>query len=294
MDATPRFPHSIVPVLIVAAIMAGCADEETRWRNAQEENSVSAYEEFLSAFPDGVFADSVRLGIEAIRFNTATSKGSIVAYEEFLVLYPHGVFADSARLGIETTHFNTAASEGSIVAYEEFLVLYPHGVFADSARLGIETTHFNTAASGGGIAALEEFQAMFPEGAFADSVRQVLDSLLPLEPQLSSLAVLNAQRDGCRTEFTVSVSHRSGTFGPERPQSQIVVRFMGEGWSLSTAYFTVDDVVSDNANHTTLRDIYEEGEGHECSGEVTFEVGVTDADGHESNKVQALVDFGQG
>ena len=256
MDVTPHFPLPIVPMLIFSAMMAGCADEETRWRNAQEENTVSAYEEFLSSFADGAFADSARLGIEAIRFDTATSKGTVAAYEEFLALYPGSVFADSARSGIETIHFDTATS-------------------------------------GGSIAALEEFQAMYPEGRFADSVRQVLDSLLPREPQLSRLEVLNAQRDGCRMEFTVSVSHRSGTFGPERPQSSIETRLVGKGTSLRTIYRRVDDVVSDNANHTTLRDTYRR-QDYECNGEIRFEVRVTDADGHESNKVQALADFGQG
>ncbi|MFC1575982.1 hypothetical protein ACFL5A_05005 [Gemmatimonadota bacterium] len=213
-----RFPPWF-PFLVATSMMLGCASEETRWRDAEAENSLSAFEEFLSAHPDGVFADSARLGIETIHFNSATAKGTVEA--------------------------------------------------------------------------IEDFRAAFPDGALAGSVRDVLDSLLPREPNLSDLVVLNAERDECKLEFTVSVSHRSGTFGPERPPRSFVASVEGGGTESFTIYSRPVEVVSDNSNRSTLRDSF--GQPNlECNGEIVFEYEFTDADGHKSNTLQTVIDFGQG
>ncbi len=125
-------------LMFVGLLASGCASEARQWEEAKATDSVSAYEIFLAAYPEGVYADSARREVEAIHFEEAKAENSLSGYETFLNLYPDGVYADSARHQIVAIHFEEARAASSIAGFHMFLALYPEGKHAERARQLLE------------------------------------------------------------------------------------------------------------------------------------------------------------
>jgi len=128
----------LIPLLLCFLVFISCSGEKKDWKNAESENSITAYEDYLKQYPQGKFADEARSRIETIHFEKAETANTIEAYADFLKRYAEGDFADKARSKIEAIYFDQAKAANSIEAYEDFLKRYPEGEVADQARKMLE------------------------------------------------------------------------------------------------------------------------------------------------------------
>ena len=62
----------------------GCSNEEPEWRVATTENSISALENFLIAYPEGEFVDSANDQLQSLRLADAISLNTIDGFLAFL------------------------------------------------------------------------------------------------------------------------------------------------------------------------------------------------------------------
>ncbi len=128
----------LIPLLLCFLVFISCSGEKKDWKNAESENSITAYENYLKQYPQGKFADEARSRIETIHFEKAETANTIKAYDDFLKRYAEGDFADKARSKIEAISFDQAKAVNSVEAYEEFLERYSEGELADQARQTLE------------------------------------------------------------------------------------------------------------------------------------------------------------
>ena len=176
-------------IIVVALVLAsGCATTQKYWKAARLENSVEAYENFAAKYPNGPYADSVRLAIERLHYNMARKSNTLDSYGAFLSSYRDGVLADSARLAIERLDYKDAEVTNTVESYEAFLAVHPKGSFADNARLAIERLHYAKAKTSGAAESYKAFLEAHPDGSLADSAKLAVERLRIEKAQAASAA----------------------------------------------------------------------------------------------------------
>ncbi len=164
----------IIPLFLCFLVFISCSSEKKDWKNAESENSITAYEDFLNRYSEGEFTDEARSRIETIYFEKAEAANTIEAFDDFLKRYSEGDFADKARFKIETLYFEKAEAANTIEAFDDFLKRYPEGDFADKAHFKIETIYFNQAKAANSINAYIDFSKRYPNTNFANEVEELL------------------------------------------------------------------------------------------------------------------------
>jgi len=91
----------VLAVAIGLLVLAGCSRQEAAWREAERQDSVAAYEDYLRDYPAGANAPAARTRLSdlreqqewdrALRFNTPE------AFQRYLSRYPSGRYAQGAR-----------------------------------------------------------------------------------------------------------------------------------------------------------------------------------------------------
>ncbi len=150
---------------------------QSRWKAAERINTIEAYEEFLSIYPEGELADRSRLKLEGLYFQGAKNTDTIEAYKNFLKLYPEGMHAKEARARLELLNFLKVERTNTIEAYESFLKLYPEGTLANKARAKLELLEFQKAEKINSILSYEYFLSRYSKGELADRTRVRLEAL---------------------------------------------------------------------------------------------------------------------
>ena len=89
-------------LLLVLVLLSGCVSYASLLREADKQNTVEAYEEFLQRLQrnpdaDPRFAATARDRIEALQYKQADESGTVRAFWEFLQEYPDGQRAKNAR-----------------------------------------------------------------------------------------------------------------------------------------------------------------------------------------------------
>ncbi len=87
--------------LVLAALMAGCNGQGAAWQDAQQADTVPAYQQFLDDYPDSPHAGDARQRLQALQraqsWAQATQADTIDAYQKFLGEYSSGDEVDQAR-----------------------------------------------------------------------------------------------------------------------------------------------------------------------------------------------------
>lgn len=124
--------------LAMLCLVAGCSSPESGWSDARVENTIEAYENFISEYPGSIYADSAQALIINLRFRQAEYLNTVKAYEDLIPKLPDDVLKDSAQNAIEKIHYLIACSENTMPAYNEYIRNNPGGKYVDLARSRIE------------------------------------------------------------------------------------------------------------------------------------------------------------
>ena len=97
--------HSAIAGVYVCFLAAGCVSKEMQmWTTARDANTRTAYQGYLSAFPEGAHARVARSRIHDIDLNTdlklwmkVKQDDTLAAYESYLADWPQGAYAAEAR-----------------------------------------------------------------------------------------------------------------------------------------------------------------------------------------------------
>jgi TolA-binding protein len=141
-------------VAVFCLMVSGCA--EYAFKAAAKKDTLNAYGQYLSKYPDNEDSDKARKRIAELAFEEAQKEDTASAYEAFLKQYPKSEYSESAL-------YKKAQKEDTIEAYEEFLKQYPEGELSLKADARLGELWFNKAQKEETIDAYEDFIKRYPE-----------------------------------------------------------------------------------------------------------------------------------
>jgi hypothetical protein len=136
--------------IVLAMFVFGCATDRGVWRDTLKKNTIQAYQEYLSKYPNGAFRyyakKQMEYLIEKQDYNQADSVGNMESYESFLKKHPNGAYAFPARQKIaalvEERTWQKARQDNIFKSYSDYLSSYPRGKHAEEARKAIPNLYF--------------------------------------------------------------------------------------------------------------------------------------------------------
>ena len=126
--------------------------DEEDWNRVSRMNTVSAYDQYLQRYPDGMYASEARekLETEKSRMDDQTyaqcrKSNYVTDYEEYLESYPKGKHVSEAHEILENSYYvlgNEALDKGqnatAINYYDKYLTNYPAGKHSEEVSLKIK------------------------------------------------------------------------------------------------------------------------------------------------------------
>lgn len=155
----------------------------TQYRSVCRQDTISAYEGFLSRFPDGPRAAAVRDRLHVLyeepAWRGAQASGQIIRLRAYLRDYPEGRYATAAR-GLAT---NLADAEWDKMSkpYEEEKVRQFFERFPEVTRIRAAQAVLADAREGQSISRLHGFQRLFPKGPLSTEATNLVQALIDKE-----------------------------------------------------------------------------------------------------------------
>lgn len=88
-------------VVMMVLYLVGCATTKGDWENAQQFNTVSAYQAFINEHPQSEFIHKAQARIEELHWIKAESQNTVQAYERFIGDCPNSKYVFQAERRIE-------------------------------------------------------------------------------------------------------------------------------------------------------------------------------------------------
>lgn len=164
---TARFA---VLALLLISLLTGCAG--SAWRQAREDDSITAYHRFLRDYPESSFSDEARARLELARIR---KKPTREAYDAFQKRFSDPALAAELLPFVEEAFFRHARAVGSPDAYREFLAQFPDGSLA--ARAEGNLAYVEAAGFAGDVDALAKFATRHPESDYAAEASRSVQSV---------------------------------------------------------------------------------------------------------------------
>ncbi len=125
-------------LLLVGALLAGCATEYQAFDEAKAANTVEAYEAFLAEYPDGVNKAAAVERLDDLDWAATEAENTAAAYEAYLAKYPEGRHVTDAQLAAPKLAWQDADFSGDIATIKAFLEKYSSGAYASNAQKRLE------------------------------------------------------------------------------------------------------------------------------------------------------------
>ena len=129
-------------LLCCAVLLVACGSARIEWSQANNLNTIAAYQAFLSKYPDDVHAADAANRIAELKdaqaWSAAQGAASVEGYQQYLTAEPSGAHAQAAREEIVTLEraaaWRSAQTNPTAQSLQDFLQKYPTGREADAAR----------------------------------------------------------------------------------------------------------------------------------------------------------------
>ena len=134
----------IIRILFLALTLAliGCDRQGDAWEEAQQQDTIAAYEAFAERYPDSSEAEQARARAESLRaeqaWNEALQRNTAEAYREFIEAHPDADMVDEARDRLATlereAEWQDLADSENIAELRAFAADHPDSPEAELAR----------------------------------------------------------------------------------------------------------------------------------------------------------------
>lgn len=149
----PRKRYQALKEALATAQNRAQKAEQDAWAQAQNDDTIEAYKDFLSSYPQSHLVSEARSRIERLQMDQeargsweyAQSDGSVKAYEDFLRSYPQSSWAVEARQRIAGIHQDREESDwysvdgcGDPQRLRDFIRTYPNSPRCSEAQAQIQ------------------------------------------------------------------------------------------------------------------------------------------------------------
>jgi hypothetical protein len=97
------------------------ADDDLAYIRAQEDGSITAYERYLDAFPNGKFKAEANTKLDSLYFRNATRARTIEANQAYLARFPDGRYADLVRQRLDYLPLMNACLKAELETIDQLL-----------------------------------------------------------------------------------------------------------------------------------------------------------------------------
>ena len=133
--------------LCCTVLLVACGSAKYEWSQANNLNTIAAYQAFVAKYPNDVHAADADNRIAELKdaraWNAAQVAASVDGYQQYLTVEPSGAHAQAAREEILTREraaaWRTAQKNETVQSLQAFLQKYPTGMEADAARDKLKT-----------------------------------------------------------------------------------------------------------------------------------------------------------
>jgi hypothetical protein len=157
---------SLRAVLVLMLLAAtGCVSGA--WKRALEEDTPSAYYQFMRDHGDSKYAAEAR---ERLDFLKLQRRPTLAGFAQFKNQYPSSALTEELRPALETPAFDVAHAAGTAAAYREFAATFKGGALV--ARAEGNAVFVEAKGYGGDAGQLEIFAQRHPESDFSAEAKR--------------------------------------------------------------------------------------------------------------------------
>ena len=110
--------------MLMLMMSLGCSDP---YAEAQEADSIAAYEKYLAENPSGAYQLQAKTRLEELMLEKAQESGDLADYDAYLERFPDGMKREKVLEERERVMFAWAAETDTPEAWQKFLDEYPRG-----------------------------------------------------------------------------------------------------------------------------------------------------------------------
>ncbi len=126
----------------MAGALVACSSPNADWQKANQQNTVTAYQQFIQQHPGDARVAQARNRINALKdeqaWTAAQNANTLDAYQQYLQQEPNGMHAADAQDKVnglqQDAAWQTAQSANTAAGYQEFLQKYPNSSHASDAQ----------------------------------------------------------------------------------------------------------------------------------------------------------------
>jgi hypothetical protein len=130
---------------MLAALFLLTACGPSPWEQAQQANTVEAFETFVQANPQSEFAPIALTRIDELLWVEASTANSIETYERYLAKHPDGSHSAAAHLQIADLRWQAASAMNTVDGYADFVRSTADSNRIEQARAAIKVLHSSSA-----------------------------------------------------------------------------------------------------------------------------------------------------
>jgi len=126
----------VTVILIVACILLlqSCSKSESNWKSTQKIDTVSAYQHFITAYPQSQHVKEAKQHIDLLLWKSAVAKNSIVAFNEFIIANPQSQYIVKAKQSIEELQWKEAITLRDKKMLQACIKQYPASKYVTKAN----------------------------------------------------------------------------------------------------------------------------------------------------------------
>lgn len=123
------------------------------YSDAKRENTIPAYQSFITRFPFASQVEGAKQNIEDIAWENTLKQNTFGAYDTFALSFPSSARLKEAREKYELRLFEAQTQDNSITSYQNFIAAYPASPYHGAA----EDSIYSLSVSGANVAAYAAF-----------------------------------------------------------------------------------------------------------------------------------------
>ena len=143
--------------------------QEEQYQPYKLQNTTEGYKEFISLYPDNMFAEDARKRIADLEFAPYEKANTIEGYMEFKARYPDNPHCAKCDPNIEQLECKRCEETDTVEAYKEFLAKYPDSASADRIQEKLAAHEISEEQKGTGT--VQPLQEQSPSPAAMDGTQ---------------------------------------------------------------------------------------------------------------------------
>jgi outer membrane protein assembly factor BamD (BamD/ComL family) len=142
-----------------------------------EVDAIKMHEKYLQKYPNGLYVEKAKAGIEDLSFNISAKTNTIDSFYAFTKKYPQSQYYQKAIDSVEILEFNNAKDENTVESYQKFLKTHPNGKLSQTARNITGGLVFGSVKKTGTVAAYDKFIKKYPKSEYTEEAKLKIDQL---------------------------------------------------------------------------------------------------------------------